>query len=153
MAIVPIVERQWPAWGWTVEASENTSLRCICPNHCRASSPHHPDGEPQVARHASLAGGNRPGVLTMTRSLWQLLVEDLSDVTCDECFTVLEYYAEVLARGGADLLPAVMEHLQTCPNCAVQHREALRCLTASQSQRGTVPVSDLAESDGPDAED
>ena len=71
----------------------------------------------------------------MPRALWQLLLEDPSDLTCDECFAVMEYYAEVLARGGVDLLPEIIEHLERCPDCELQHREALRRLIASQSER------------------
>jgi hypothetical protein len=34
--------------------------------------------------------------------LWQLLLEDPSHLTCDKCFAVMEYYAEVLAMGSTD---------------------------------------------------
>jgi hypothetical protein len=69
----------------------------------------------------------------MARPLWQLLLEDPSDLTCDECFAVLEYYAEVLARGGARLFPNVIEHVRSCPHCLFQHSEALRRLAAGPS--------------------
>lgn len=72
----------------------------------------------------------------MTRPLWQLLIADPSNLTCDECFAVMEYYAEVLAGGGVNLLPQVLDHLKRCPDCALQHREVLRRLAASQSERG-----------------
>ena len=68
----------------------------------------------------------------MVRPLWQLLLEDPSDLTCDECFSVMDYYAELLAKGGADLLPEVIEHLKECPHCGVQHHEELRHLIVSQ---------------------
>jgi hypothetical protein len=64
----------------------------------------------------------------MVRPLWQLLLEDPSDLTCEECFAVMEYYAEVLATGNTDLLHEVIEHLKECPDCRLQHREALRHL-------------------------
>ena len=71
----------------------------------------------------------------MVRPLWQLLLEDPSDLTCDECSAVIECYAEVLAGGGADLHPKVIEHLKRCPSCEFQYREVLRHLAISQSER------------------
>jgi len=83
----------------------------------------------------------------MVRPVWQLLLEDPSDLTCDECFAVMEYYAELLAKGSTDLLPEVIEHLKECPPCEVQHREELRHLIVSQSETSTASLSDLTESD------
>ena len=82
------------------------------------------------------------------RPLWQLLLEDPSDLTCDECFAVMEYYAELLAKGSTDRLPEVIERLKECPPCEVQHREELRHLIASQSETSTALPSDLTKSDG-----
>jgi PIN domain nuclease of toxin-antitoxin system len=87
----------------------------------------------------------------MPRALWQLLLEDPSDLTCDECFAVMEYYAEALTRGGVDLLPEIIEHLKRCPDCKLQHRQALRRLMASQSERRAAPLTDATEFDGSDA--
>lgn len=88
----------------------------------------------------------------MVRPLWQLLLEDPANLTCDECFAVMEYYAEGLARGGADLLPEVIEHLKRYPHCELQHREALRRLLAGQSESSAASLSDLTGSDGSDAQ-
>lgn len=77
------------------------------------------------------------------RPLWQLLLEDPSDLTCDECFAVMEYYAELLANGSTNRLPEVIERLKECPPCEVQHRQELRHLTAGQSAL----LSDLTKSD------
>ena len=74
----------------------------------------------------------------MPRALWQLLLEDPSDLICDECFVVMEYCAEILARGGVDLLREIIEHLEMRPDCELQHREALRHLAAGQSEKGTL---------------
>ena len=76
----------------------------------------------------------------MERPLWQLLLERPSNLTCDECFAVMEYYADVLSTGALDLLPAIMEHLESCPDCDLQHREALRYLLASQAEEGSDAV-------------
>jgi hypothetical protein len=41
----------------------------------------------------------------MPETLWQLLREEPSHLTCDECFAVLEYYAELLVQGGEVIFP------------------------------------------------
>jgi len=70
----------------------------------------------------------------MARPLWQLLLDDPSDLTCDECFALMEYYAELLTRGRVDLLPRIIEHMERCPHCEVEYREALRCLTVTDDK-------------------
>jgi hypothetical protein len=87
----------------------------------------------------------------MVRSLWQLMLEDPSDLTCDDCFALMEYYAEALARGGTTILPQVLDHLKRCPYCAAQHREALRRLTASQSDGDVSPLLSSTGSSRADA--
>jgi predicted anti-sigma-YlaC factor YlaD len=72
--------------------------------------------------------------MSIDGSLWRLLLKDPSKLTCDECFAVLEYYSELLAQGGTDLFPKVMEHLQGCPACRSEHQEALRCLEATHQE-------------------
>jgi hypothetical protein len=64
----------------------------------------------------------------MPEALWQLLRREPSDLTCDECFAVLEYYAELLAQGGEALLPEIEKHLEGCPSCQTEHRAALQRL-------------------------
>jgi predicted polyphosphate/ATP-dependent NAD kinase len=87
----------------------------------------------------------------MVRPLWQLVLEDPSNLTCDECFALMEYYAEVLARGGTSVLPQVLDHLKRCPYCASQHREALRRLIATPSDGDVSPWLGLAGSNASDA--
>jgi hypothetical protein len=86
----------------------------------------------------------------MARPLWQLLLEKSSDLNCDECFAVMEYYAELLAGGNPDLLPQILKHLEGCPNCELQHREALLRLAAAQSEGSAAPPADPTRSDGSD---
>jgi hypothetical protein len=59
-----------------------------------------------------------------SRSLWQLLLltHDASmpvQLTCEECFTLLEYDAELLAGGAVldAIRPAVNRHLSLCSKC------------------------------------
>ncbi len=84
----------------------------------------------------------------MTRALWQLLLDEPSSLNCEECFAVLEYYAEVLAGGGAKLLPSVLDHLKNCPHCALEHCDALRRLAEVESVGGEPPCSDLTPAGG-----
>jgi hypothetical protein len=86
----------------------------------------------------------------MVRPLWQLMLEDPSSLACDECFALMEYYAEVLARGGTSVLPKVLDHLEKCPYCASEHREALRRLAASESDESMPSLLGLAGSSGSD---
>ena len=72
----------------------------------------------------------------MVKPLWKLLLQYPSKLTCDECFAVLEYYSELLTLGGPDLLPTVAKHLQGCPDCWIEHQEALHRLEAAQEQKG-----------------
>jgi hypothetical protein len=68
----------------------------------------------------------------MTESLWQLLQEEPSSLTCDECFAVMEYYAELLAQGGEVLLPEIVKHLDGCPSCRMEHRATLQRLVKTR---------------------
>ena len=70
----------------------------------------------------------------MIRPLWQLLLDDPENLDCDECFAVMEYWAELLAQAGADLFPDIEKHLAHCPDCHVEHREALHRLEIAQSE-------------------
>ena len=83
--------------------------------------------------------------------MWQLLLEDPSHLTCDECFALMEYYAEVLTRCGTGILAKVLDHLEKCPSCGPQHREALHRLAAIQSDGSTSPLPVLVGSNGSSA--
>jgi hypothetical protein len=59
-----------------------------------------------------------------SRPLWQLLLltnkPNVSvQLTCEECFTLLEYDAELLVGGAAldEIQPAVRHHLSLCEEC------------------------------------
>lgn len=64
----------------------------------------------------------------MTKALWQLLIDDPADLDCEECFAVMEYYAELLQQGGRRLLPRIKRRLARCPSCQLEHRMALQQL-------------------------
>ncbi len=57
----------------------------------------------------------------------RLLGPDRPEVTCEECFELLDEYVD-LELAGADaarMLPGVRAHLQGCPACREDH-ESLR---------------------------
>jgi hypothetical protein len=57
------------------------------------------------------------------------------EVSCDECFELLDQYVDLeLAGEDADArLPGVREHLQGCPACREDH-ESLRALVAADAE-------------------
>ncbi len=56
------------------------------------------------------------------------------EVTCEECFDLLDEYVELELAGADadDRLPGMREHLRGCPACREDH-ESLRELVSSQS--------------------
>jgi len=79
------------------------------------------------------------------RSLWQLLLltRDAGkpvQLTCEECFALLEYDAELLANGAAldDIRPSVNQHLSLCPMCRAKFKEWLEELDGAQSHLPSV---------------
>ncbi len=72
------------------------------------------------------------------RPLWQTLLnlikkKEKTDLTCDECFELLEYLVEVSALSPAKMnAPAFIElqdvariHLSSCPHCREHHLHML----------------------------
>jgi hypothetical protein len=76
----------------------------------------------------------------MTEALWKLLQEEPSALSCDECFAVMEYYAELLAQSGEALLPEIIKHLEGCPSCRTEHRAALKQLVRTQEGEAHAPT-------------
>ena len=56
------------------------------------------------------------------------------EVTCEECFDLLDEYVELEVAGADadDLLPGMLQHLGGCPACREDH-ESLREFVSSQS--------------------
>lgn len=71
-------------------------------------------------------------MVSLLRPLWEILLAAESnnpcELTCDECFAIIEYLADELA-GGADLQiikRAAQRHLTHCPDCRQHHQRRLR---------------------------
>jgi len=64
-------------------------------------------------------------------ALWQVLLHATADhdepLSCEECFVLMDYLADLLASGHpADLVLATGEkYLQRCPECRQEHRRAM----------------------------
>ena len=65
------------------------------------------------------------------RLLARLLGPDGPEVTCEECFELLDAYveAEVAGRDADAQVPGMRAHLEGCPACAEEH-QSLRALVA-----------------------
>jgi len=60
-------------------------------------------------------------------SLWQLLLltadrEETIEISCSDCFTLLDYDASLLTKGGdlVELLPVIKHHLSICSSCQAE---------------------------------
>jgi len=60
-------------------------------------------------------------------SLWQLLMltngtEKPVELSCSDCFTLLDYDAGLLTNGGdlGDLMPVIKHHLSICASCQAE---------------------------------
>ena len=70
---------------------------------------------------------------TIGRPLWRLLLSILeqkpeTDFTCDECFHMLEYLADIKARNVVDarrLHELIKRHLAVCPECSEHYARVL----------------------------
>ena len=70
--------------------------------------------------------------------LCRLLGPSGPELTCEECFAVLDEYAELeLAGGGADAaIPGMLAHLHGCAACQEEH-DGLLALLRSDTTTGT----------------
>lgn len=67
------------------------------------------------------------------RPLWELLLITKDDkvlekrpLTCIECFTILEYLADLTSNSNQNHIKQVVkEHLSTCPNCRAYYLQKL----------------------------
>lgn len=73
------------------------------------------------------------------RSLWELLLltHDTSKpvkITCEECFILLGYDADLLAGGASleEIRPTVNHHLELCSTCRTKFDEWLEGLNGTQ---------------------
>jgi hypothetical protein len=63
----------------------------------------------------------------MARKLWQILLQSALDtedyeISCSECFNLLDQYADLLLDGTdpSEIMPTVKQHLKHCPTCTYE---------------------------------
>ncbi len=73
----------------------------------------------------------------MTAQLWQILLKlqkepAEADLTCDECFVLLDYLVSqiVAIPHSRSLQEVAHKHFQYCPNCREHHLQKLKVLEA-----------------------
>lgn len=83
--------------------------------------------------------GSSSNMTKEIRSLWELLLltHDASKpvkLTCEECFILLGYDADLLASGSSleEIRPAVARHLALCSTCRTKFDEWLEDLNRTQ---------------------
>ena len=66
----------------------------------------------------------------------QVISVPLEEITCDECFEVIDQYVDMLRTGQdpAVVLPKVKEHLDQCHCCGVEFRALISILEAAADQ-------------------
>lgn len=71
----------------------------------------------------------------VSRPLWQLLLltqdsHKTVQLTCEECFALLEYDASMLVAGASfdNIHPAIKRHLHRCPECRTKFVDWLKKL-------------------------
>jgi|GEM_PF-524537 len=76
----------------------------------------------------------------MSKKLWQVLLQSALEteeyeITCLECFNLLDQYADLLLDGTDpdSIMPTVRQHLNNCPTCT-QEFETLMTMLREISQ-------------------
>ena len=71
--------------------------------------------------------------------LWQVLLHATADqqdpLSCEECFVVMDYLADLLSTGhpAQHVLSMGEKYLQRCPECREEHRRAMAELLLSST--------------------
>lgn len=86
----------------------------------------------------------------MANSLWQTLLKSALEteeyeIDCQECFGLMDLYADILMEGGdpAEIMPQVRQHLKHC-NCCTGELEAL-IIMLQEAAAGDQPMSSYSK--------
>ena len=82
----------------------------------------------------------------MSKKLWQLLLQSALEteeyeITCMECFNLLDQYADLILDGAdpSQILPAVRQHLKNCPTCTHEFETLMLMIQeAAKNQQSSV---------------
>jgi hypothetical protein len=61
----------------------------------------------------------------LEKPMWQLLLEDPSKLTREECYAVIEYYRDLLGDDHDTLFPVIEKYLRDCPIGVLKEHLAL----------------------------
>lgn len=72
----------------------------------------------------------------VTRIMHRLVVAEVTEITCDEVFAIVDEYAEASQRGEdvASLKPLIRHHLDLCRECDEEYQALLQILEGSHSK-------------------
>ncbi len=82
----------------------------------------------------------------MEKRLWQTLLQSALEaeeyeISCVECFNLLDQYADLLLEGTdpQEIMPTVRQHLKNCPTCTHEFEVLMLMLqeAAKKSQRSS----------------
>ena len=83
----------------------------------------------------------------MSNSLWQTLLKSALEteeyeITCEECFDVLDLYADLILDGAdpSEIMPLVEQHLHQC-NCCARELEAMMVMIQEAAKNVDKPAS------------
>jgi hypothetical protein len=82
----------------------------------------------------------------MAKKLWQILLQSALDteeyeISCTECFDLLDQYADLLLDGAdpKEIMPAVRLHLKHCPTCTHEFETLLVMIQQAAKNKQSSP--------------
>ena len=72
----------------------------------------------------------------VTRIMHRLVVAEVTEITCDEVFAIVDEYAEASQRGEdvSSLKPLIRHHLDMCRECDEEYQALVSILEGTDSQ-------------------
>lgn len=72
----------------------------------------------------------------ITRMMHRLVVAEVTEISCDEVFAIVDEYAEASQRGEdlSSLKPLIRHHLDMCRECDEEYQALLRVLEGCSSE-------------------
>lgn len=72
----------------------------------------------------------------VTRMMHRLIVAEVTEITCDEVFAIVDEYAEASQRGEdvSSLKPLIRHHLDLCRECDEEYQALVSILEGTDSQ-------------------
>jgi hypothetical protein len=79
----------------------------------------------------------------LEKPIWELLLAEPSKLTCEECYAVIEYYADMLGDDHDTLFPVIERYLRDCPGGVLEEHLAMyRMMARWQQTRHNRPFAE-----------